>query len=385
MEQQSVIQLRRAFHRIPETGFQERKTSALIQATLDQWGISYQSGLAGTGVLVTLGEGTPHIALRADIDGLPVQEQNAVEYASCHPGFMHACGHDCHIAVLLDVIRRTKKLYDTHVCQGRVSFLFQPSEECANAEGFSGGQLLSQLPQLKDVSHFYGAHIDSSMENGKIFLRDGALTAAIDRFEIEITGKAGHGAYPHQAVDPIWLASHAVNLINTLASRTVNTAYPAVISVCSFHGGTAWNVIPETVQLSGTIRTFFEPEREKLHRDLRACLETVRSFGGDYRLTIHRGYPSIVNSPEQCEFVRDAVRAVCGEEALRVTQLQMGGDDFACYAQNAPSCYFHAGAMLPGKPRRHHSGDFEIDEAVMETMSDIFTQIVKQTVIKTDK
>jgi len=260
-----IVELRRAFHKIPELGFQEYETNALITKILDSFGIKYENKVAGTGVIVSFGNGHPHIAFRAEIDGLPICEENEVEYKSEKQGYMHACGHDAHIAILLDSIIRTKLLFEKEQCNGKVTFIFQPCEESKNEEGISGGQIISDIHALADVDHFYSAHVESTLESGKFYIREGGLTAAIDRFDVDIIGKPGHGAYPHNTVDPIWLATAIVQLINTLESRTVNTAHPSVISVCTIAGGSAWNVIPDKVSFSGTIRTFDEYEREKIH------------------------------------------------------------------------------------------------------------------------
>ncbi|MDE6550314.1 MAG: amidohydrolase [Clostridia bacterium] len=377
-----VVNLRREFHMIPEVGFKEFQTSKLICSILTNNNIQYQSGIAGTGVIVKFGEGHPHIAFRTEIDALPIQELNEVSYKSKINGFMHACGHDCHIAALIDTVIKVKALFDEKIIKkGAVSFIFQPSEEAKNDSGFSGGQIISELPALQDVDNFFAAHVESTLDFGKIFIRGGALTAAIDRFDISIIGKAGHGAYPHNAVDPIWLSSNVMQAINSLKSRTVNTANPSVISICSINGGTSWNSIPNEVALTGTIRTFNQNDREKIHKDIGSCLQIAKALGGNYQLKISQGHPSVINSDEECEVVRSAVKKVLGDSAISIIDFQMGGDDFSYYATKKPSCYFYVGAKKDQISRQHHSGNFDINEKAIENIVNIFIEIIKEKLL----
>lgn len=376
-----LVKIRREFHKIPEVGFKEYKTSALIKSLLDKYEIQYTS-IIGTGILVRFGEGHPHIAFRAEIDGLPISETNDCEYKSCHDGYMHACGHDCHIASLIGTILSVKELFNKNIIKkGAVSFIFQPCEETKNSDGVSGGQLISELPEIQDVDYFYAAHVESTLDFGKIFIRDGALTAAIDKFEITVLGNAGHGAYPHNAIDPIWLACNAVQMINTLESRAVNTATPSVISVCSFNSGGVWNVIPNDAKLNGTIRTFDQSEREKIHQKIEACLQSVKDLGGNYILNIEKGNPSVVNSIGECNIVRNAVINALGEDYISDIEIQMGGDDFSYYSSKKPSCYFYVGAKKDSVSRQHHSGNFDINEQAMYEIEKIFVEIVKLKLI----
>lgn len=377
-----VINLRRKFHMIPEVGFKEFQTSKLICSILMNNNIQYQSGIAGTGVIVKFGEGHPHIAFRTEIDALPIQELNEVLYKSKINGFMHACGHDCHIAALIDTVIKVKALFDKKIIKkGAVTFIFQPSEETKNDFGYSGGQIISELPALQDVDNFFAAHVESTLEFGKIFIRGGALTAAIDRFDISIVGKAGHGAYPHNAVDPIWLSSNVMQVINSLKSRTVNAVNPSVISICSINGGTSWNSIPSEVVLMGTIRTFNQKDREKIHKDIESCLQIAKDLGGNYQLKISQGHPSVINSNEECEVVRSAVENVLGDSAISIIDFQMGGDDFSYYAIKKPSCYFYVGAKKDQISRQHHSGNFDINEKAIENIVNIYIEIIKEKLL----
>lgn len=376
-----IIELRRMFHKIPEVGFKEYETNMLIRRILDKYGVKYKADIAGTGLIISYGEGHPHIAFRAEIDALPIQEENNVEYCSTKDGYMHACGHDCHIAALIGTVVKTKEIFEKSNIQGKVTFIFQPCEETHNEEGLSGGQIISSLPELESVDHFYAGHIESTLENGKIFIREGALTAAIDRFDAEVIGRPGHGAYPHNTVDPIWLAANTIQMINTIESRVANTAYPSVISVCTISGGNTWNTIPEKVSMSGTIRSFNQKEREKIHDRMTKCFESCRLFGGDFNLNIEKGNPSVVNDSNECNFVREAVRNVINDEAVSSIDIQMGGDDFSYYAMQKPSCYFYIGAKKDDISRQHHSGNFDIDESMIPYISRIYMEIIRMKLL----
>lgn len=375
---EDVVELRRKFHQIPELGFEEFETSALIKEILEWHEISYIADVAGTGITVSFGEGHPHIAFRAEIDGLPIQEENNLSFRSKRNGFMHACGHDCHIAALVGTALQAKKLFDANKLKGRVTFIFQPSEETTNQKNLSGGQIISRMPEMMDVDNYYSAHVESTLENGKVYIRDGALTAAIDRFDLDIIGKAGHGAYPHNTVDPIWLAANIMQMINTLESRIANTAFPSVISICTITGGTAWNIVPDKVSMSGTIRTFNQEEREKIHDCIKKCCEITKLFGGDYVLNIAKGNPSVINNPVECNVVRTAAAKVMGEDVLSNIDIQMGGDDFSHYAILKPSCYFYMGAKKDNISRQHHSSNFDVDESVIANIVKIFLAIIEE-------
>lgn len=377
----NVIELRRQFHEIPELGFKEFKTSAMIKKILKENEIQYTDSVADTGLIVSFGQGHPHIAFRAEMDALPIFEKNLVDYRSKHDGCMHACGHDCHVAGLISTVIQTKTLFETNNINGKVTFIFQPCEETTNEDGLSGGQIVSSLPFIDDIDSIYTSHIESTLKSGKIYIRNGALTAAIDRFDAEVIGKAGHGAYPHNALDPIWLATNVVQQINSLESRLVNTAYPSIISVCTINGGKIWNAIPNKVTLSGTIRTFNQLERENIHNYLKACFETVKPFGGEFSLNIKNGNPSVVNNVSECESIRKSAAKIVGSKNVVDIEIQMGGDDFSYYSIKKPSCYYYIGAKKDEVSRQHHSENFDIDENMIELIPQIYLQIIKDKLL----
>ncbi|MCJ7667940.1 MAG: amidohydrolase, partial [Anaerolineae bacterium] len=234
-----LIRLRRAIHRHPELGFREVKTAALIAVTLESLGIKVQIGVAKTGVIGYLGEGGPVVAIRADMDALPIQELNEVAYRSQLPGVMHACGHDAHVAMALGAAVLLK---ETKV-EGEVRFLFQPSEEHLDEEGKSGAMRMVEEGAMEGVEAILALHVDSEMESGIIKISPGPMAAAVDSFKATIVGRGCHGAYPHRGVDPIFIAGQVILAIQGIVSRRIDPVKAAVISIGTIHGGTAENII----------------------------------------------------------------------------------------------------------------------------------------------
>lgn len=289
-----LIRLRRAIHRHPELGFREVKTAALIAVTLESLGIKVQIGVAKTGVIGYLGEGGPVVAIRADMDALPIQELNEVAYRSQLPGVMHACGHDAHVAMALGAAILLK---ETEV-EGEVRFLFQPSEEHLDEEGKSGAMRMVEERAMEGVEAILALHVDSETESGIIKISPGPMAAAVDSFKATIVGRGCHGAYPHRGVDPIFIAGQVILAIQGIVSRRIDPVKQAVISIGTIHGGTAENIIPEEVELTGTIRSFDQGVREQLHAELEKAFQVARTLGGDFRLAIEEGYPVMVNEEE---------------------------------------------------------------------------------------
>lgn len=371
-----IIQLRRLFHKKPELGFREHKTAQIIMSELDKKNIKYKSGIGGTGIIAQLGSGYPHIAYRAEMDALPIMENNQdIDYASENNGVMHACGHDGHMAILLGVIDVLKQEFEDRTLNGRISFIFQPCEETRNQSGETGAQTMLKYNGLDDVDSFFAIHLESTLTSGQVFIREKSVTSIIDRFDIEIIGKAGHGAYPHKAIDPIWITSQVISSINSIQSRCIDTNSPSIISICTINGGNAWNVIPDKVSLSGTIRTFSEQVREDIHNKIEDCLNISKSLGGSYILKIEKGNPTVKNDSDLCKLVKESAALIIGNENIREIDLQMGGDDFSYYSLLKPSCYFYFGAKKDSISRQHHSSNFNIDERSLSKCADIFINI----------
>ncbi len=358
-----IIAWRRDIHMHPELGFEEVRTSRLVADTLRDMGIEVEVGVGKTGVVARLGEGKPAIGIRADMDALPIQEENNVPYASQTPGVMHACGHDAHTAMLLGVAKMLNEMPDRPA--GEIRLLFQPCEEKQDSEGKSGASRMIDDGALQGLDAVIALHVASEDPAGKIEIGSGYLMAAADRFIATITGVGCHGASPHTGVDPIFLQAQVVNAIQGIVSRRVKPIEPAVITIGSIHGGNAHNVIPAEVKLEGTIRSYSEETRQLLHGELDKAFSIVRAMGGDYTLTIKQGYPSLNNHQKVAELIRQVAVESLGEAALKPAEPTMGAEDFAYMIQKAPGAMFFLGARIGDEHRPHHSPVFNIDESVL--------------------
>ncbi len=359
--QDQITAWRRDIHAHPELGFQEQRTAALVAAELKALGLRVETGVGRTGVVGHLGEGRPAVGIRADMDALPIQEANAVPYASRNPGVMHACGHDAHTAILLGTARLLTALPDRPA--GEVRFLFQPCEEDEDAEGKSGAMRMIDDGALAGLDAVIALHVDSRRTPGRVDIAGGYVSASVDTFEATITGSGGHGAYPHLTVDPIFILAQVINAIHGIRARRINPVHPAVISVGSVQAGSASNVIPDSVALNGTIRAFDQATREQLWQELDRALAVARAYGGDYTCTLRKGYPSLYNDPDVAAVIRQTTIDLLGEEALMPNELGMGAEDFAYMAQQAPGAMFSLGARYDEMLRPHHSPIFDLSEA----------------------
>ncbi len=360
-----LVAIRRDVHAHPELFFQEVRTAQRVVEMLRELGIEARSGIARTGVVAYIGSGTPRLALRADMDALPILEANDVPYKSQNPGVMHACGHDAHVACLLGAAMLLREDEQRGALRGSVKLLFQPAEENCGADGKSGGRLMVEEGALDDVDAVAGLHVSSAAPSGEISVRAGAFMAAVDTFEAEIIGRGGHGAYPHQTLDPIWLAAQVVNAIYGIVARRMDPTKHGLISVCSIHAGTTTNVIPESVKLSGTIRSFDEAVRALLHRELENAFALTRAWGGDYRWKLIDGYPATINDARMVELVRAVAGEIVGADKVKEAELQMGAEDFSFMARAKPAAFFNLGAKKDALARPHHNPMFDIDESVL--------------------
>jgi amidohydrolase len=356
---------RRDIHMHPELGFQEYRTAKLVAATLEALGLYVETGIGKTGVIAYLGEGHPAIGIRADMDALPIQETNAVPYASQVPNVMHACGHDAHTAMLLAVARLLSEMEDRPI--GEIRFLFQPCEEDDDDEGKGGAQRMIEDGALEGLDAVIALHVDSDVPSGTIEIESGYVLAAVDTFEAVIAGEGCHGAYPHLGEDPIFILAQVINAIHGIRARRINPMRPAVISVGSVHGGDAPNVIPDEIRISGTIRSYDDDTRHQLWAELEKALGITRALGGDYRLTITEGTPALYNDPEVSDTIREIVEDMLGADALRPAEASMGAEDFGCMTEEIPGAMFILGAQIRDEHRPHHSPIFDLDEAAFPT------------------
>jgi amidohydrolase len=359
----SLVALRHDIHSHPELSFQEHRTAQLIASRLSELGIAARSGVAKTGVVGDLGQGGPCIALRADIDALPIQEDNDVPYASQVPGVMHACGHDVHVACLLGAAQLLAEEAAAGRLPGRVRFLFQPSEESQDDEGLSGAMRMVDEGVLDGVDAVVGLHVWAEVLVGAVGLREGTATAYPDKFKLVVKGRAAHGAFPHQGFDAITLSAQVINALQTVVTRRLDPTRGKVLTVGTIHGGTKDNIMAGTVTMTGTIRTFEPETREALFAEMERACGVARALGGDFELEIIPGYIPVVNDPEITALVRQVSRDLLGAENIREMPLEMGGEDFSYFAREVPGCFFLLGGATPGEPkRRHHHPQFDVDE-----------------------
>lgn len=364
-----AVEARRYLHRHPELSFQEKETSAFVAAQLAAMGYTVQTGIGGYGVKAVLeggkGDG-PAIALRADMDALPITEETGLEFASANPGVMHACGHDVHTATLLATAKALRALQPQ--LRGRVVFVFQPGEEMNPG----GASLMIKDGVLENpkVDSIFGLHVFPALTAGKMTFGAGPMLAAPDEFDVTIIGRGGHGAYPHLSVDPILVACQCITLLQQVVARNISPFQQGVITVGMIQGGSARNVIPNEVTFKGTVRTM-EPAvrlqmRERLEQVIRGVCEAA---GATYKLEYDMGYPMLINEAEATERARQAATHALGAEQVGPMQPTMGGEDFAFYLQQVPGSFARLGSSAPGtvNPAGLHNSKLMIDESCMVT------------------
>lgn len=373
-----LVAIRRDIHSHPELGFQELRTAQQIARRLEELGIEYTPGVAKTGVVGHLGDGGPVIALRADMDALPILEENDVEYRSTNDGVMHACGHDAHVTCLLGAATLLAQDFAAGRIKGSVRLLFQPSEESMDDQDKSGGMRMVEEDALDGVDAVVGLHVASLRPPHQVFVREGPMLAAVDSFYGYVVGRGGHAAQPHVTLDPIWLAAQVVNAIHGVVSRRKSPVEPGLVSVTMIHAGTAENIIPPEVMLGGTIRSFDEGTRQLLMREVENAFSLARAFGGDYRLRFQYGYPVTFNNPEMTRFVKRMASDLLGEDRVNEAPLQMGAEDFSFMARVKPGVFFDLGAKKDEVHRAHHAPNFDIDESVLPTGAALMAEAARR-------
>lgn len=354
---------RRDIHMHPELSFQEHRTANLVASELVAMGIETQTGVGKTGVVGYLGDAGPVVAIRADMDALPIDEENDVPYRSQTPGVMHACGHDAHTAILLGVARLLSAMPDRPA--GQVRFLFQPSEEDADDENKSGATRMIEDKALEGVDAVIALHVASDLPSKQIAIVDGYASANEDSFEIWLRGTGGHGAFPHQTVDPTFILAQVLNAIHGIRARRVNPTKAAAVSIGMIQAGATTNVIPSQVYVAGTMRSFDDEVRQQLRDELTRVLEISRVLGGDFELKLWPGYPSLYNDPDVARMIRVSTRDLMGAHALIDPEPIMGAEDFSYMTRKAPGAMFMLGAKMDNRDRPHHTPVFDIDESVM--------------------
>jgi amidohydrolase len=356
----NLSHLRRAIHMRPELGFDLPQTTALVSRTLHELGIEHQTGIGKSGIVAHLGSGEgPVIAVRADMDALPLEEANTDEYRSQIPGKMHACGHDAHTAMLLGA---AMLLREEHF-NGEIRLLFQPAEEVADEEGVSGAPRMIEDGALEGVDAVIALHVDPSAEVGRIRCSPGMVYANADTIFARILGAGGHGALPHLARDPIFMCAPILSALHGIVSRRVNPFQPAVITIGRLAGGAASNIIPASVELDITLRSMDDAVRKLLVEEVEHALGIARSLGGDYEIKVEWGYPAMLNDPTVAGWLDQVAGEMLGAGSNLGGEVNMGAEDFAFMSRLVPGAMFTLGTKAPGgRVRFWHAPDFDIDE-----------------------
>jgi len=371
--EKNIIGWRRDFHQYPELGFDEHRTSKIIGEALKEMGLAPQMNVGKTGVTadLTFGEG-PTIALRADMDALPMQETSGLDFSSKHDGVMHACGHDGHMAMLLGAAKVLTQNGDSF--NGTVRFIFQPAEE-----GAGGARYMIEDGCLDGVDEIYGIHVWNYQPVGEVGITDGPVLAAADMFEINIKGIGGHGAAPQGTVDAVVVSSHLVQALQTIVSRNTNPLESTVVTIGTINGGHNFNIIADEVTLSGTARAYTEENRNLIKTRMAEIIDGVaKTFGAEISFDYEDGYPPTINHTDPVNKVLKAAERVVGEKA-GMPYLSMGGEDFSYYLQKIPGCFFFVGSA-PNDQKLfetpHHCSHFTMDERALLVGPSIYLNLV---------
>ena len=377
--QPQLVEWRRRLHQKPELGFKENLTAEFVSQKLQAWGIDHVIGIAKTGIVATIDSGKPGpvLAIRADMDALPIQEENEVDYRSQHPGIMHACGHDGHTAIALGTAYYLAK--HKHSFSGQVKMIFQPAEE-----GPGGAKPMIEAGVLRnpDVDAIVGLHLWNNLPLGTVGVRSGALMAAVETFDCTILGKGGHGGMPHQTVDAIVVAAQIVNTLQSIVARNIDPIDSAVITVGKFHAGHTYNVIADTAQIGGTVRYFKPTYQGYFDKRIEQVIAGIcQSYGANYKFDYCSYYPPTINDTKMAALVHSVAESVVETPAGIVPECQtMGGEDMSFFLQEVPGCYFFLGSANPDKNLAypHHHPRFDFDETALGMGVEIFVRCVEK-------
>jgi len=370
-----VVAIRRHLHAIPEVGLEEFETAAYMESSLAALRIQHRR-LAGTGVVGLIGEGqAPVVMLRADIDALPITEENTHEYLSQHPGFMHACGHDCHGAMLLGVAKRLKA---EGVNGGTVKLVFQPGEE-----GHHGAVKMIEAGVLHDppVSSAYGQHVWAETPVGKILIQEGPIMAAVDRIHITVTGKGTHAAYPQGGHDPIFASAQMITALQSIVSRNIDPLEPAVITIAQINAGTAHNIIPPVCEMVGTVRVFDEAAHAVIRRRIHEVCEGIaKTLGCEAKVDYMPEHVATVNDPRIAAIVREEALAIVGAENVIPKQKTMGAEDMSDFLKHVPGAYAFIGGRNEAKGcvYPHHHPKFNVDEDALAIGAELMYRVARR-------
>src|SRR4030067_2200464 len=358
--QTKLQNFRHDFHKHPELGFQEYRTSTKVAELLTLLGCRVKKNVGKTGVVGELGQGLPIVAIRADMDALPLQEENQTDYSSQNPGIMHACGHDAHTAILLGV---AELLSNEGKLPGTVRFILQPAEEVADEEGISGAPRMIQDGALEGgVGMVLALHVNAHVPVGQILIGAGASSGGVDTFRASIIGMGGPGARPHETMDPIYLSAHVILALNGIISRKLNPYDPAVVSIGSIHAGNAENVIPNQVDILGTLRYTQHSVQDQIHTEIKRAFEVAKTLGGDYQLKIEIGVPPMINDEKVYNLIKQTAIEMIGSENVLPPQEGLGAEDFGCFSELVPGAMFSLGSKVEGAEREHHNSRVDVND-----------------------
>ena len=364
-----IVDIRRHLHANPELSFEEYNTSAFVAKKLEEFKISYKTGYVKTGIIALIEGKNPAkkiIALRADLDALPIKEENNIDYCSTNDGVMHACGHDVHTACLLGAAKILNELRNEF--EGSIKLIFQPGEEKLPG----GASLMIKEGALENPkpSSIIGLHVFPSMETGKVGFRSGMYMASTDEIYLTVKGKGGHGALPHLTIDPVLISAHIIVALQQIVSRNAQPTIPSVLSFGKVIANGATNIIPNEVSLEGTFRSLNENWRTQAHEKMIALAKGIaKSMGGECVVEIKRGYPVLYNDEKLSQRAEHFAKEFLGENNVEELELRMTAEDFAYYAQQIPACFYRLGTgnKQNGITSNVHTSTFNIDEHSIET------------------
>jgi len=359
-----IINMREYFHESPELSFKEYKTADRIEKELKDMGLEPKR-ITETGIICDIkGNGNKTVAIRADIDALPVTEENNVKYVSKNKGVMHACGHDTHIAMLLGAAKML--IAEKEKLNGNIRLIFQPAEELPPG----GAAEMIKNGALDNVDYVIGQHIIGLIPAGKIGIYYHEMMANADEFNIKIHGKGGHGSAPQNSIDVIYIIAHFIEMLNTIVSREIDPQEPAVITTGTVNSGYRYNIIAAHAELTGTVRTFSTEVQEKIIKRIKDILEGLKSiYGIEYEYNYKKGYPVLINNEKIAKDIEEAAKRIVGKDNIIYPKPNMGGEDFAYYLQRVPGAYYILGGSNPGKGinSMNHSPTFDVDEDALYT------------------
>ncbi len=372
---EELIEWRRDFHMHPEIGFELQRTSKIVADQLEKMGYRVRRGVGKTGVVAEIGEGGKLIAIRADMDALPILEQNEYEYVSQVPGAMHACGHDSHTAMALGAALLLSK----EKLAGRVRFLFQPCEETTDEEGKSGAQRMAAEGAMDGVDYIIAQHVDPLNPVGTIGINAGPSSGGVDSWFAVIKGIGGHGAHPDKTIDPFYLTAHVILALNGIVSRRINPFEPAVVSIGAVNGGFTENVIPESVNLAGTLRFTDEKVHQQIVAEMKRAFDVAKALGGDYELRYEIGGPPMINDKWVSDVIAETGKDLLGVENVHEIHKTLGAEDFGEFMKHAPGAMFTLGTQKQGHENYllHHP-KFDLDERALPIGTAMLAETVKR-------